>query len=104
MFQTNDEYGARSFLNGRGRPGERVSVAFTAGALFDSGVFPAVADAKGEWEVQFNGGGVGHGPGTVTVTGEDGPAHVAKNVMGGDGPQISAQSITTQQSPLQPTI
>eukprot|EP01052_Picozoa_sp_SAG31_P016329 SAG31_NODE_1077_length_10037_cov_3.515899_1_plen_107_part_10 len=79
VFQTNAEYGARSFLNGQARPGEHVNVKFTPG-----GNFPAVADAKGEWEVQFNGGGVGHGPGTVTVAGEDGPAKVARNVMGGD--------------------
>lgn len=79
VFQTNEEYGARSFLNGKARPGEHVDVKFTPG-----GVFPAVADANGEWEVQFNGGGVGHGPGTVTVTGEDGPPIVAENVMGGD--------------------
>jgi sialate O-acetylesterase len=52
--------------------------------LLGGGEFPAVADAAGEWEVQFNGGGVGHGPGTVTVSGEDGPDVVAKNVMGGD--------------------
>jgi hypothetical protein len=79
VFQTNAEYGARSFLNGKARPGEHVNVKFTPG-----GVFPAVADTKGDWEVQFNGGGVGHGPGTVTVTGEDGPPIVAENVMGGD--------------------
>jgi hypothetical protein len=46
--------------------------------------FPAVADADGNWEVEFNGGGVGNGPGTCTVTGEEGPAIVAKNVMAGD--------------------
>lgn len=79
VFQTNAEYGARSFLNGKARPGEHVNVKFTPG-----GNFPAVADASGDWEVQFNGGGVGHGPGTVTVTGEDGPPLVAQNVMGGD--------------------
>ena len=70
-------------VNGKARPGEHVSVSF-AGELLGSSSFPAVADANGEWEVEFNGGGVGHGPGVVTVSGEDGPPIVAKNVMGGD--------------------
>ena len=46
--------------------------------------FPAVADANGEWEVQFNRAGVGTGAGKVEVSGEDGPTITAKNVMGGD--------------------
>ena len=79
VFQVNAEYGARSFLNGRARPGEKVTVTFDGAASF-----PAVADEKGEWEVQFNRGGVGHGPGNVSVVGEDGPAATATNVMAGD--------------------
>ena len=89
VFQTNAEYGARSFLNGKARPGEHVTVSFQPG-----GRFPAVADANGEWEVEFNKGGVGLGPGSVTVSGEDGPSVVAKNVMGGDVYFCSGQSNT----------
>lgn len=48
------------------------------------GVFPAVADTDGNWEVEFNRAGVGSGPGNVTVSGEDGPSITATNVMGGD--------------------
>ena len=89
VFQTNAEYGARSFLNGKARPGEHVTVSFQPG-----GRFPAVADANGEWEVEFNKGGVGLGPGSVTVSGEDGPSVVAKNVMGGDVYFCSGQQNT----------
>lgn len=55
-----------------------------AGDNLTGGTFPAIADADGNWEVQFNGAGVGTGPGTVTISGEDGPSIVANNVMGGD--------------------
>jgi hypothetical protein len=87
VFQKNDEYGARSFINGRARPGEKVVVTFNGNSKF-----PAVADANGDWEVQFNSAGVGKGPGTVSITGEDGPALTAKNVMGGDVYFCSGQS------------
>jgi hypothetical protein len=46
-------YGARSFLNGRAAPGEHITVTFDGNRRF-----PAIADANGEWEVQFNGGGI----------------------------------------------
>jgi hypothetical protein len=78
VFQKNNEYGARSFINGRAKPGENVVVTFNGKSKF-----PAVADKNGEWEVQFNSAGVGNGPGTVEITGEDGPSIKAKNVMGG---------------------
>jgi hypothetical protein len=52
VFQVNAEYGARSFLNGRAAPGEHITVTFDGNRRF-----PAIADANGEWEVQFNGGG-----------------------------------------------
>ena len=91
VFQVNAEYGAHSFLNGRAGPGEKVVVRFNNG-----GSFPAVADENGEWEVQFNGGGVHCGTencGNVTVTGEkDGDVHVAKNVVAGDVIFCSGQS------------
>ena len=54
VFQSNAEYGARSFINGKARPGEHVSVEFGRGLMEGGGVFPAVADANGDWEVQFN--------------------------------------------------
>ena len=54
VFQSNAEYGARSFINGKARPGEHVSVEFGSGFLAGGGLFPAVADANGDWEVQFN--------------------------------------------------
>eukprot|EP01047_Picozoa_sp_COSAG01_P016121 COSAG01_NODE_819_length_13340_cov_133.198172_4_plen_117_part_00 len=96
VFQTNSEYGARSFINGKARPGEHVIVSFGAGfGTLGSGQFPAVADAHGDWEVEFNRGGVGHGPGTVTVSGEDGPPIVARNVMGGDVYHLRIISIPT---------
>jgi hypothetical protein len=83
VFQVNSEYGARSFLNGKASPGEKVMVTFNGGANF-----PGVADENGDWEVQFNGGGVRCGTencGNVTVTGEsDGDVHFAKNVVAGD--------------------
>ena len=82
------EYGARSFLNGKANPGEKVTVRFNE----KGPPFPAVADANGEWEVQFNRAGVGTGPGNVTVVGEEGPAITAKNVMGGDVYFCSGQS------------
>ena len=169
VFQINAEYGARSFINGRANPGEKVTVSFDAGIMLGGqspvsagdaslrdaaattlsrlsgmaltgrfcspynhrrrrvwrrrharrpepfacwgvspcalllaptpastpilnaafacrtphaarrtpsraavgGTFPAVADRYGNWEVEFNGAGVGHGPGTVTITGEE---------------------------------
>jgi hypothetical protein len=77
VFQVNAEYGARSFLNGLAKPGEKVTVTFDG-----TKHFPAVADASGEWEVQFNGGGVGHGPGNVSIVGEEGPPITATNVRG----------------------
>ena len=91
VFQVNAEYGARSFLNGKADPGEKVVVQFNGGSSF-----PAVADENGEWEVQFNRGGVGcstENCGNVTVTGEtDGDVHVAKNVVAGDVIFCSGQS------------
>ena len=47
VLQTNTEYGARSFLNGKAKPGEKVVVSVGKG-----GKFPATADATGEWAVQ----------------------------------------------------
>ena len=37
----------------------------------------------GRTQVEFNGAGVGHGPGSVKITGEDGPSFEAHNVMVG---------------------
>ena len=75
VLQTNAEYGARSFLNGRAKPGEKVLVSVEGG-----GSFPSVADAAGEWIVQMN-----HiNSKKITVSGEDGPSAVAYNVSGGD--------------------
>ena len=54
VFQSNAEYGARSFINGKARPGEHVSVEFGKGLMESGGAFPAVADANGDWEVEFN--------------------------------------------------
>ena len=87
VFQINAEYGARSFLNGKANPGEKVTVTFNGKAHF-----PAVADDNGDWEVQFNRAGGGTGPSNVTVAGEDGPVITAKNVMGGDVFFCSGQS------------
>ena len=88
VFQVNAEYGARSFINGKAKPGEKVVVTFD-----QSQKFPAVADENGEWEVQFNRAGVGSGPGNVSIVGEDGPALTASNVMGGDVFFCSGQSV-----------
>lgn len=63
----------------------QVTVTFGKSLLTSGGgVFPATADADGNWEVQFNNAGVGKGPGTVSVQGEEGDPIVAHNVMGGD--------------------
>jgi len=87
VLQTNAEYGARSFLNGRAKPGEKVVVSISA----DGRKFPATADGEGSWEVQMNHVGTGK-PTEVTVTGEDGPPVIARNVTGGDVFFCSGQS------------
>jgi len=87
VLQTNAEYGARSFLNGRAKPGEKVVVSISA----DGRQFPATSHADGTWEVQMNHVGQG-GPTEITVKGEDGPAVVAHNVSGGDVIFCSGQS------------
>ena len=46
VLQTNSEYGARSFINGRANPGESVDV------VVGKSSFPATADATGAWEVR----------------------------------------------------
>ena len=76
--------------------GEHVVVEFSS-ELFTSphsggGQFPTIAGPDGSWEVEFNSAGVGHGPGNVTITGEEGPPIVATNVMGGDVYFCSGQS------------
>ena len=95
VFQVNAEYGARSFLNGKASPGEKVMVTFEGWGQAH-GEFPGVADGNGDWEVQFNGGGVRCGTencGNVTVTGETaGEVHFAKNVVAGDVIFCSGQS------------
>ena len=53
VLQTNAEYGARSVLGGRAKPGEKVSVKnYHQHEL--GGDFPATADADGVWQVQMD--------------------------------------------------
>ena len=87
VLQTNAEYGARSFLNGRAKPGEKVVV-----SIEEKGrTFPTVADANGEWEVQINHACTSASC-TIRVSGEDGPPAIARGVNGGDVFFCSGQS------------
>ena len=86
VLQTNAEYGARSFLTGRAKPGEKVVV-----TIEKDRNFPVTADADGMWEVQMNRVGASR-PVDITVKGEDGLPVVARNVSGGDVIFCSGQS------------
>jgi len=75
---------ARSFLNGKAKPSEHVTVQIGGGL---GGAYPTIADADGDWIIQAN-----HAHGTVTVHGEDGPTLTAHNVSSGDVFFCSGQS------------
>ena len=83
VLQTNAEYGARSFLNGKASPAERVQVQFDG-----STAFSAVADAAGDWEVEI----LARPVNAIAVMGESGDAIVANNVTFGDVFFCSGQS------------
>merc|ERR1719502_545916 len=67
VLQTNAEYGSRSFLNGKAKPGETVTISG------DAGSYTTVADDAGDWIVTINPGQPRHS-GSITVKGEDGEA------------------------------
>ena len=79
VLQTNAEYGARSFLNGRAKPGEKVIVSIVE----KERAFPTFADPSGKWEVQIN-HACTTASCTINVSGEDGSPAVARHVSGGD--------------------
>ena len=79
VLQTNSQYGARSFLNGRARPGETVSV------LWRGSTYSVAADEHGAWEVTLNPCNIMESaPATITVRGDEGPAVQAHRVTCGD--------------------
>ena len=91
VLQANEQYGARSFLYGRAKPGEKVVAKFDP--VYRGASYHAVADAEGRWDLQLDPHS-GKSNFTVTVSGETGPPLVAKNVMLGDVFFCSGQSNT----------
>jgi hypothetical protein len=93
VLQTNDEYGARSFLNGIASPGEMVTMqVVTEKGKVDA--IPAQTDEQGEWKVQMNPAySYGALNNTIHVTGNVSSNTVtANNVTFGDVFMCSGQS------------
>jgi sialate O-acetylesterase len=93
VLQTNAEYGARSFLNGKASPGEKVIVEVSAESSISGGpTYTVVADQEGDWKVQLT-PIYSKRPINITVTGSEGINVVrASNVLMGDVFLCSGQS------------
>eukprot|EP01064_Diplonema_japonicum_P004283 TRINITY_DN1279_c0_g2_i1.p1 TRINITY_DN1279_c0_g2~~TRINITY_DN1279_c0_g2_i1.p1 ORF type:complete len:890 (+),score=242.98 TRINITY_DN1279_c0_g2_i1:48-2672(+) len=88
VIQTNEEYGARGFLNGKASPGEKVVIQGTA----TNTVYTVTADSSGDWEVMLDPQSSVVNKGYLTVQGESGPVHKADQVSYGDVFFCSGQS------------
>ncbi|KAL3910988.1 MAG: hypothetical protein SGARI_001861, partial [Bacillariaceae sp.] len=94
VLQTNDEYGARSFLNGVASPGETVTVQVLTPKQNRTDTLTTTADDNdGTWKVQVNPAFMYGSDNTITATGNvSSNTLIAHNVTFGDVFLCSGQS------------
>merc|ERR1719201_200854 len=86
VLQTNEEYGARAFLNGEADANELVTI--TA----NSAKYEVNADTNGNWKVMLNPTASKEDFLTISVVGESGPTLTFRNISYGDVYICSGQS------------
>lgn len=103
VLQSNSEYGARSFINGKATANESVRVSVSLGSKILN-TYETIASPQGDWIIQvLVSNTIGNNTYTINVTGSNTTTpKIARDVLGGDVFLCSGQS--NMVFPMQLTI